>query len=254
MARPFHKTFLFNLIIIALICLGIYWLFFASLGWITGHGEELNVPALEGKTLPEAEAILSRAEFKVEIDSSYDPSRKPLEILDQQPEKNFKVKKGRTIFLTINRTSAPTIKMPNLVNLSFRSAEMLLTTNKLVLGDTVLKPDLAEGAVLAQKYKGQDIPPGTLIAQGSRVDLVIGDGLGHTEMKVPDLIGMSYPEAVAMLSGSNLNYTVVFDGTISDTTTAIVYEQEPQPFNEDQVPNQIKEGDVVDFRVKQTAE
>jgi beta-lactam-binding protein with PASTA domain len=251
MSRPFRKTFLFNLIIIGLICVVIYWLFFASLSRITRHGEELNVPVLEGKSLVQAMEVLGREGFNVDIDSSFDPAKKPLDIIAQQPEGGFKVKKGRTIFLTVNRTSAPQIKMPGLVNLSFRSAEMMLKSNKLVLGDTTLRPDLADGAVLSQVYKGEDIPAGTLIAQGSRIDLVIGDGLGQRAMQVPDITGMSYPEAVAVLSASNLNYTAVFDGVITDTGTAIIYIQAPLPYNDLKEPNKISEGDVVDFRVKQ---
>lgn len=251
MTQPFRKTFLFNLIVITLICLVIYWLFFASLSKITGHGQEINVPQLEGKSISQAVDILEHAEFNIDIDSAFDPTKKPLEVIMQQPEKGFKVKKGRTIFLTVNRTSAPKIKMPNLVNLSFRSAEMMLKSNKLILGDTTLKPDLADGAVLAQVFQGQDIPAGTMIAQGSKVDLVIGDGLGQKEMKVPDIVGMTYPEAVAVLGASNLNYTAVFDGVITDTSTALVYMQAPQPYNDFQELNKINEGDVVDFRVKQ---
>src|SRR5690606_19115551 len=108
--RPVHKTFLFNLGVIALICVGIYWLFFSSLSWITAHGEEYSVPNLKGKSFAEAEKILTTSGFDIKVDSSYDPKMKPLQVLDQQPEKGAKVKKGRTIFLTINKGSAPTIK------------------------------------------------------------------------------------------------------------------------------------------------
>src|SRR5690606_19683923 len=86
-----------------------------------------------------------------------------------------------------------------------------------------------------------------------RIDLVIGDGLGNREMSVPDLYGMTYPEAIAVLSGSNLNYTVVFDGIITDTAAAVVYAQSPAAYNEYNAANAIHVGDVVDFRVRQNA-
>lgn len=253
--RPLRKRFLFNLGIIIVICLVLYWLLFASLGWITHHGEAYKVPDFIGQSYVQAETELENAGFRIELDSTYNPSDKPLEVLRQQPDPGSLVKKGRTIFLTINKAAAPMIKMPNLVNLSFRSAEMLLSSNKLILGDTQKRPDLADGAVLAQLYKGQDIPAGADIAQGSSIDLVIGDGLGHTEFNVPDLTGMSYPEAVATLNASNLNYTVLFDGPIADTMSSVVYAQQPAPYNEElQQPNKISEGAVVDFRVKQAAD
>jgi len=253
MSKPFRQTFIANLLVIMGICIALYFLFFASLGWITGHGDERKVPLLVGKPLKAVIAGLEQEGFEVDIDSTYDPESKPLMIMDQQPESGMTVKSGRTIFLIVNKQSPPQTAMPNLVNLSYRSAEMLLKSNKLIIGDTTYKPDIASGSVLAQMYNGKEIVPGTLIPQGSRIDIVIGDGLGNKEIVVPDLVGMSYPEAVAMLNGSNLQYTVVFDGGISDTTTAVIYMQQPEAFNELNEPNRITEGDMVDIRVRQDA-
>jgi eukaryotic-like serine/threonine-protein kinase len=254
MSKPFYKTLGGTIVIIALICIVLYWLFFASLGWITGHGKEVKVPAIAGKTLKESIQLLENAGFDVAIDSTYNPDQKPLMVLDQQPEGGTTVKEGRTIFLIVNKQSPPATPMPNLVNMSFRSAEMLLKSSKLILGDTVMKPDMAQGAVLSQLVNGKEIAPGTMIPQGSKISLVIGDGLGNKEINVPDLTGMTYPEAMAILSGSNLNYSAVFDGMISDTSTAVIYMQVPEPYNEFNEPNKIVEGDNVDIRVKQSME
>lgn len=253
MSKPFRQTFIANLLFITGICVVLYFLFFASLGWITGHGDERKVPQLVGKPLESVIASLEQEGFEVDIDSTYDPEAKPLVIMDQQPESGMTVKTGRTIFLIVNKQAPPQTPMPNLVNLSYRSAEMLLKSNKLIIGDTTYRPDIASGSVLVQMYKGKEIAPGTMIPQGSRIDIVIGDGLGNKQISVPDLVGMSYPEALAVLSGSNLQYTVVFDGDISDTTTAVIYMQQPEAFNELNEPNRIIEGEMVDIRVKQDA-
>lgn len=251
MSKPFQKTFLGSLVIIGVICAVLYFIFFASLGYITGHGEEVKVPVLEGKSVAEAVGILEKAGFDYEVDSSYIPQRTALAVLSQMPDGGSTVKAGRTIFIIVNKLNPPTTLMPNLVNMSFRSAEMLLASNKLIMGDTIFRPDIARGAVLEQLLNGKAIPPGTVIPQGSRISLVIGDGLGNKEINVPDLSGLSYPEALAILSGSNLNFTAVFDGAISDTTTAVIYEQLPAAFNEYSEPNRIKEGDNIDIRIKQ---
>jgi beta-lactam-binding protein with PASTA domain len=253
MSKPFRHTFLANLLIIIGICIVLYFLFFASLGWITGHGNERSVPAMIGKPLAAVMSDLEAQGFDIQIDSTYNPEAKPLTIMDQQPEAGMTVKEGRTIFLIVNKQSPPQTPMPNLVTLSFRSAEMLLKSNKLLLGDTSYRPDIAGGSVLAQMMNGAEIAPNTMIPQGSRIDLVIGDGLGNKQISVPDVIGMSYPEAVAMLSGSNLQFVAVFDGIITDSTTAVVYVQQPEAFNELNEPNQISEGEMVDIRVKQDA-
>lgn len=254
MSRPFKKSFLFNLILIGVVCIILYWLFFSSLGWITNHGEEVKVPNFVGLTSTEAISKLEHLGFRIDVDSSYDPTKKADEVLDQQPYAGSNVKIGRTIFLNLNKKNAPTIGMPNLVNLSYRSAEMMLKNNKLLLGDTSFVPDLANGAILKQIYQGKEIAAGTSIPQGSKIDLVIGDGLGSKEFNVPDIEGLTYPEAVAMLNASNLNYTVIFDGVISDTLSSVVYQQAPEAKNTLQENNKITEGDVVDFRVKQVDE
>jgi beta-lactam-binding protein with PASTA domain len=251
MSKPFQKTFVGSLVIIGCICAAIYFLFFASLGFITGHGEEATVPKLIGKSVSESVDILKKAGFEIDIDSSYAPEKTALIILNQQPDGGTTVKRGRTIFLIVNKLNPPTTPMPNLVNMSFRSAEMLLRSNKLILGDTIMKPDIAQGAVLSQLLSGKDIAAGTMIPQGTKISLVIGDGLGNTSINVPDLTGMSYSEGLALLGGSNLNYTVVFDGTISDTSTAVIYTQQPAALNDYNEPNKISIGDNVDIRVKQ---
>jgi len=252
MSKPFHKTLGGTLVIIAVICVVLYWVFFASLGWITSHGQEVKVPVLTGKSLGESIKILEQAGFDVDIDSAYSPEQKPLVVLGQQPEGGTVVKEGRTVFLTVNNQNPPNTTMPNLVNMSYRSAEMLLKSSKLLLGDTTMRPDMAQGAVLAQLINGKEVAPGTMIPQGSRISLVIGDGLGNKQISVPDIVGMTYPEAMAILSGSNLNYSAVFDGSITDTTTAVIYMQTPEPYNEFNEPNKIVEGDNVDIRIRQT--
>lgn len=250
--RPLHKTFLFNLIVIFLICMALYWIFFASLSSFTRHGQSIPVPKLVGLSLPNAEVLIKTNNLDVEVDSTYEPDKKPLMVLAQQPDAGFGVKKGHTLFLTVNKILPPTIAMPALISLSYKSAIMRLEANKLVLEDTIMKPSMAQGAVLGQLFNGQPINPGTLIKQGSHITLVVGNGLGKTKMDVPNLIGMSYPEAVALLSGSNLNYQVIFDGTITDTVSAVVYLQNPTPVDSlSQAPNSINEGQSVIIHVQQ---
>lgn len=250
--RPIHKTFAFSLCAIILICIVIYWIFFASLSSFTRHGQSVSIPNLVGITLPQVVRLVAENEFNIDVDSAYEPGTKPLTVLAQQPDSGFRVKKGHTLFLTVNKVDPPSTPMPSLVNLSYRSALMLLGTSKLILKDTIMRPDLAQGAVLEQLYNGNTIEAGTPIPQGSGITLVVGNGLGQTRMNVPNIIGMSYPEAVALLSGSNLNYNAIFDGTVTDSATAVVYLQNPSAVDTvTQTTNMIDEGMVVSFHLRQ---
>jgi beta-lactam-binding protein with PASTA domain len=233
------------------ICVAFYFLFFSALSFITGHGAEAKVPKLEGLSFNQAQIALEKAGFEVQIDSTYSTEVPALTVIRQQPEPGEIVKPGRTIFITINKINPPLTPMPNLNGLSLRSATMILMNSKLVLGDTSFTPDIAKGAILEQWYEGRKISPGELIAQGSKISLVIGDGLGNTIFDVPDIVGMNYLEAVATLSANNLNFTAVANGAITDTSTAIVYMQMPSALNEAGTTNKLREGDEVGFHFKQ---
>ncbi|MCB0698129.1 MAG: PASTA domain-containing protein, partial [Chitinophagaceae bacterium] len=109
----------------------------------------------------------------------------------------------------------------------------------------------ADGAILEQLYKGKAIMAGDMIPQGSSITLVIGDGLGNVSFDVPDVMGMSYPEAIAVLNASGLQFIDLWDGGITDSQSAVVYYQSPTAKNSMGGSNQVKEGDLVDIRVKQ---
>lgn len=246
-----RRSFRFNLVIVLLLSLVCYILFFTSLGFITHHGDEVKVPDVTGRDIKMAADFLEKAGYDLDVDSAYDPKSKAYIILSQMPEAGSVVKNGRTIFITVNKAEPPLTPMPNLLNLSYRSAEMLIKSNNLILGDTTYKPDIAKGAILEQLYKGQSIRPGQMVPQGSHIDLVIGDGLGNTQFNVPDVTGMSYAEAVTMLNGTGLYINTIWEGDITDSGTAVVFDQTPKALNELSAPNRIKEGDIVDIRLKQ---
>jgi beta-lactam-binding protein with PASTA domain len=248
MAGNFKKSFLFHLGIVILVFSVLYILFFTTLHWLTRHWEELKIPDVRGKDMNAAISQLKGMHFEIYVDSTFEPSLKPLTVLKQVPDTGSIVKQGRTVFLTVNMLNPPHIPMPSLVNLSLRSAEMLLHNNKLMLGDTTYKPDIAAGAVVEQLYKGTPIRPGELIAQGSKVSLVIGDGLGNTEFDMPEVINMNVDDAMTVLSQYNLQWVIIpYDelSPIKDTSSATVVGQTPNP------GNRVKQGEIIDLFIVQ---
>jgi beta-lactam-binding protein with PASTA domain len=141
--------------------------------------------------------------------------------------------------------------MPNLVGFSIRNAEMYLKNLGLNIGDTTFRPDIAKNAVLEQLYNGAPIQAGTKIFMGSSISFVLGDGIGNTELNVPDLVGKTYAEAKAYLNSISINMTIVPDIDVKDTANAFVYRQNPEEFNEpvtgQKFHNKIKAGQSVDL-------
>ena len=254
MNKNIRKTFWFNFLIVLSLCIILYISFFATLHWVTKHGEELKIPDVRGKDVTAAIAELKAMHFEVYVDSTYEPNIKSLKVLKQMPDTGAIVKEGRTVFLTVNMLTPPQVPMPNLVNLSYRSAEMLLRNNKLRVGDTAHVPDIAAGAVKQQLFNHREIKPGDMITQGSKISLVIGDGLGNTQFDVPDVRGMTVDEAMILLNQYGLQIIVVANDQMSeirDTATAFVHDQSPLPINESGAVNRIKEGDIIDLKIEQ---
>lgn len=246
---PLLKT----LLLIIGVCVALYIGFFSSLSFVTKHNKEVSVPEYMGEDFNIVYADLKKKGFKLDIDSTYLPDREGLEVIDQQPRPNKRVKKGRTLFLTVNKTVPPEIEMPNLVNLSYRSAEMILKNNKLLLGDTIVRPDFAKGAVLEMLHEGNSISAYRKIKQGETIDLVIGGGLEDMMFDIPDLIGVNYDEAIAILSSYSLHGNITFDKPDVDTFNTIVIGQSPKPYDENGDPNQIKENHLINLRMKEKA-
>lgn len=249
--KPFHKTVLGNAVIILALCVLLYWIFFGALAIFTRHGKEQTVPHLTGLSLDSALTILKKENFEFKIDSTFDKTRRLHEVLDQQPEPGSKVKTGRIIFLTVNKAATPLIEMPNLVSLTLRSAEKVMRKYSLVFGDTVWVYDIAQNTILEQRYNGKVIAPGTKIPLGSVIDITVSQGLSDETVNIPDLIGMKYPKAIAILKEKDLRFSVFVGGKISDSATALVYSQYPESRNEYGEPLRIHKGDHIEVRIDQ---
>jgi eukaryotic-like serine/threonine-protein kinase len=247
-----QRSFFVNLLVAVALILLIVFLFFISLGSITRHNETIRVPQVTGKSLADATSFLEKEGFKVSVqDSVYIDTLSPLAVVKQSPESEELVKINRTIYLTINRAQPPLIEMPDLRGFSFRSAEMYLQSLGLKLGDTSYTPDIARNAVKDQKLNGKTIEPGEKIPVGTSIDFVLGNGLGNTELTVPDLIGLTISQAKDYLSGDNISLGVVIaTSAIQDTANAYIVKQNPAP--ETQLPdgttahNHIRAGQLMD--------
>ena len=174
----------------------------------------------------------------------------PLAVVKQFPDADAEVKINRTVYLTINRSAAPLIQMPQLVGQSFRSAQIVLKQTGLKLGDTSFVVDFAKNSIKKQMYNGQEIAFGTKIPMGAKIDLVISNGIADADMQVPQLIGMTYGEAKILMGGIGLEFgSVVPDPAVKDTMNAFIYSQSPPRLTDDKHVNRIHPGQLMDIRL-----
>ncbi len=226
--------------------------FFTSLDWITHHGDVKKVPSVVGRNIEEAEQILKSQGFDVAVqDSVYVDTAARASVIKQSPDADAVVKINRTIYLTINRTEAPLVNMPDLRGFSFLSAQLYLQSLGLKLGDTTYTPDIAKNAVKDQLYNGKTIEPGTKVNMGSAISLILGDGISDNDMDVPDIVGMTFSQAKDYLTTLNISIGAIVPNTdVTDTGNAFVYRQSPATTSSnsagESTKNKISPGQVVD--------
>ncbi len=246
-SENFKKSFYFQLLLVVLIALFLYTMFFMSLHWITKHGEEVKIPDVRGKDITTAITQLKTLQFEVSVDSTYEAGIKPNIILKQIPDTGSVVKQGRTIFLTVSKSVAPFISMPNIVGLTLRSAALQLRNNKLLMGDTTYAPDIAKDVIKQMLFNGKELNANEMIPQGSKISLVIGNGRGNeSNLVVPNVVKYTVNDAQTVIDASLLQSKFLYKGDITDTQTAIVVAQLPRVFKEDGItPNKLNANDTI---------
>src|SRR6185312_4055624 len=166
--------------------------------------------------------------FGVSIDSVYVLDETPGSVVEQDPDAGTNVKENRIIYLKIVKNQAPVVSLPNIIDVPLISAEATLSNYGLKIGDTTHRPDIARDHVLEIRYAGQAIQPGSKIPKGSKVDLVLGDGAGASEVEIPDLTNQDLDAARFALKGSGLVLgAITYQGAITDSTNLTVVSQMP---------------------------
>ena len=82
--------------------------------------------------------------------------------------------------------------------------------------------------MLKQKVGGKTIEAGEYLPAGTKVDLVLGNGLSEVQVELPFLEGLTYEDAELVLQLNSLNIGLaVFDASVTDSSKAVVYRQRP---------------------------
>lgn len=222
--RSFRSTILWTVGSSVLILL----IVFFGLGAYTRHGSSVPVPKLKGLVFEKAVNMLKTQDFRYKIDSAYVLDKPPGTVIEQDPDAETSVKEGRTIYLTIVSRVAPNVKLPELENVTFREADALLSNYGLSIGDTSYTSDIARDVVLAFKFARQTLKSGSVVPKGSKIDLVLGDGKGASEVDIPDLTNLDLDAAKFAIRGAGLSIgTISYEGSITDSLSLVVVSQSP---------------------------
>lgn len=204
-ANSVKDVFIHLLIIIGVGFVLLLLFFYAYLPMTTNHGERIKVPELSGKTIEEAEGILSENDLRYFVnDSSYVAGAVPYSVLSQHPIAGSEVKANRKIYITVTAKNPPLVPMPELKDKSLKAAEMELKSRSLVLAEIKAVPSPFANLVIKQEINGVEVQPGTYIPKGTKITLVVGNGSMTTEIEIPNLVGMNIDDAKALIAEQGL--------------------------------------------------
>jgi beta-lactam-binding protein with PASTA domain len=70
---------------------------------------------------------------------------------------------------------------------------------------------------------GNIVSKGQSISKGSNINLVLGDGLGASEVDIPNLLGLDLSEAKMAILGSSLKLGIIsFEGRADSINTRVI--------------------------------
>jgi hypothetical protein len=184
---------------------------------------EVVVPALAGKTVNEASALLLDAGLNLRVEEGLrvDPKIPAGQVISQEPPAGVRTRKERSIKVWISAGGRSTV-VPGLVGESERTAQLRLQQEGLVLA--------AESEV-----RSGDYPAGTVIAQtppaktrSVQVSLLVNRGESGATYVMPDLIGVNGDRAADLLRARGFRVAVVGDHPYPGVPAGIVLRQNPQ--------------------------
>ena len=174
----FSFTFVKQVLIAIFIVCATLFLFMYWIGFTTNHGQEIVVPNLSKLTLEQAENKLDALNLDYELLDTvdYNQDYPKLSIVQQDPNPGEKVKQNRVIYLKINATGYSKVRIPDLIQKTYRQAVPTLAALGLEVGDTTYVPNLAKDMILEMRMGGQSVKAGQQVLKMTKVDLVLGDG------------------------------------------------------------------------------
>ncbi|MBC8109541.1 MAG: PASTA domain-containing protein [Verrucomicrobia bacterium] len=212
--------------------------FFVWLPFSTRHNQTETVQDLTDMPLEKVKEALRGKNLDYQVsDSNFIAGQKVPMVLAQIPVANSEVKPGRIILLTVSAVNPPMVKLPDLRNRSFRSAEMLLESLGLQKDKVEFRPEINE-LVLDQILNGKSIEPGTNVPKGSKITLVVGNGSKKTVVKVGDYIEKTQQEAVIAINQLGLQLKLRTE-VRKDQKIGTVFKQNPE------AGNQLSQGDQI---------
>ena len=189
-------------------------------------GKEVNLPDVTQKSDTQAILELRNLGLKTgEIRQKYNSNHPEGTVLLQNPVAGTRVKSDRAIELTVSLGDQK-VKVPNLINLSPRDAELRLQQLNLIKGEEYYNffDDYHEGIVIDQSFV-----TGTEVTKGTIIDITVSLGLESKEFDMPDVRMKTLETASETLRQNRLRIGgIIFNMNDKFLPNTVLF-QDPQP-------------------------
>jgi serine/threonine-protein kinase len=186
--------------------------------------QEVVVPSLVGKPVPEAGTLAARRKLVLRVEGRRnDPKVARDLIVEQEPSAGSALKTQRSIRVWVSlgprRLTVPTVEGE-----SVRSGRLLLDQAQVPVGRVIEVDDGAEEGTILQQH-----PPAgetdTLGAEGA--SLLVSRGPRHHDFVMPDLIGRPAPAVLETLRAAGLKVAEVRYRASPGVAAGLVLRQAP---------------------------
>ncbi len=227
-------------LVIGAFLVGVLGFNFLLMPWFVKLGKEVEIPEVIGKTLGEAEIILSEAKLNHHVQSQiYDPLIPEGLIARQTPGPGIRVKEGKRVYLVVS-AGPQLVQVPHLKGVRLAQAERLINLVGLKIGRVlwIHSATIPHGNVIASNpVSGQELE------LGKEIGLMVSKGEEKETFLMPNLIGLSVAEAKMMIETKRLVLGEIKPIDTEGIEEDAVLLQGPQP------GELVAEGDTVELAV-----
>jgi D-alanine-D-alanine ligase len=224
----FFKNCLAIVLFIAVVFLGFTW----WLNIYTYHGKTRTIGDYVGMNLDQASKTAQRNTFQIIInDSIFVVGKDPNVILDQTPKPNAKVKKNRSVYVTVTSNTPPLVPLPKLIG-NYDYSQYTRKLERLGINFRIRERKFdykQEPNTILYFYHGEEqitdskLRRGVKVPKGSLLEFVVTER-NTGQVYIPNLVCKRFKAATFMIEGMDLLIDDVFGPRRDD---AYVERQEP---------------------------
>jgi serine/threonine-protein kinase len=200
-----------------------YFVFAAAAMRLALKTRDVAVPALAGKSVGEAGAILAASGLNLRVEEARrgDTALPAGQIVSQDPQAGVKTRRERSVKVWIS-AGARAATVPSLLGESPRAAEMRARQDGLQVASIA---EIRSDDYTADTIIGQNPAPKS---SGARVALLVNRRENSGTFVMPDLIGVNGDRAADLLRARGFRVSVVGDHPYPGVPAGIVLRQSPQ--------------------------